>query len=136
MANPNPNEKTRFVKGQKSPSPGRPKAAKSVIEAAKANGELLTTVDLKIIISRYFFMYKDQLIAAINDPKTKAIDLIIASTIVAAIKNGDVGRAESLFIRCLGKVKDTVEVPHAEPCIIKRLDGSEVELGTKMGKTG
>lgn len=119
MANNNPPEHTRFKKGVSGNPGGKPKG-------------LLTIEVLKKAISKHLALSKDELKEVLNDKDSTALDLVVASTISKAIGNGDIAKVEYLFNRALGKVKDTIEVVQPEPVVIKRLNGEEVSLQTKL----
>lgn len=126
MANPNPPQHTRWKKGQS----GNPTGRRKLPVSLKGVSEL-TAEEIKRTIAKHFRMDKEELAKVLQNAKSPSLDLIIASTIAKAIKDGDISRAEYLFMRSLGKVKDVMEVVQPEPIVIKRKDGSEVELGTK-----
>lgn len=104
MANPNPSPKTRFPKGV-SPNPG----GKPSLPKELRNVKEFTVDELKRLIAKHFRMDKHQLARVLQDSDSPAINLIIASAIAKAIKEGDLHRAECLFMRSLGKVKEQVE---------------------------
>lgn len=109
---------TRFKKGQSGNPGGKPK-------------NLYTADDLKRSISIHFMMRKEQIDDVLADAQSKAIDLMICSAISRCIKEGDMARAEYMFVRLLGRVKDVLEVTRPEPVIIKRANGETVALDTK-----
>jgi len=122
-----PPEHTRWKKGQGSPNPGgRPKLPKEL-----AKTPLLSSEAIKRTISKHFAATKEELEKIKGDSTSSALDLVIVSTILKAIDHGDIGRAEMLFCRLVGRVKDFVEVIPPQPVIIHRLEGGTVELGTK-----
>lgn len=118
MANPNPPVHTRFKKGESGNKSGRPKG-------------LFTIDQLKKVIAKHFDMTKEELAAILTNPKSKAIDLIVCSAIARAIKDGDIAKAEYLFMRSLGRVTEKVEIQHPEPVVIQRPNGEEVTLDVK-----
>lgn len=126
MANPNPPEHTRFKKGVSGNPAGTRKLPLDLRKIAE-----MTADELKRIISKHFRMDKDELELVLNDPRSPTINLIIASTIARAIKEGDVYRAESLFQRSIGRVADAVEIEMPKPVVIQRLDGTIIELGSE-----
>jgi hypothetical protein len=118
MANPNPSKAHQFKKGTSGNLQGRPKG-------------LFTTDMLKAVIAKHFEMSKEEIAALLKNDKAKAIDLIVCSAIMKAIKDGDIGKAEYLFMRSLGKVMEKLEVAHPEPVIIQRANGDQVMLDVK-----
>ncbi len=68
----------------------------------------------------------------IGDPVTDAADLMICQIVLHAIKHGDQKRLEFILERTIGKVKETLEVIQPTPTVIRRRNGEEVELGTKI----
>lgn len=115
-----------FVKGQSGNPGGKPPLSPEL----KAIKEL-TVDELKRTISKYFRLSKDQVNEILEDGNLPSIDHLIASTICVAIKNGDIARAEYLFMRSLGKVTEKLEIERPEPVVIKRANGSEVSLEVK-----
>lgn len=113
----------RFKKG----ASGNPKGRPALSPELKAIKEL-TADELKRTIAKYFRMPKDDITAVLGMGVLPSLDHVIAATIVKAIQNGDILRAEYLFMRCLGKVKDVMEITQPEPVIIKRANGEEVSL--------
>src|SRR3990167_8854114 len=81
-------------------------------------------------------MNKNELLKILQDPKSSALNLIIVSAIISAIKNGDTAKAEYLFMRIIGKVTDKAEIILPEPFIIQTKDGGRINMGAKFdGKT-
>lgn len=105
MANPNPSEKTRFKKGQSGNPKGKRKLPLDLRKVAE-----LTADELQRTISKHFRMDKFQIAGVLQNPDSPALDLIIASTIAKAIKHGNINKAESLFLRCIGKVSDDIKI--------------------------
>ncbi len=126
MANPNPPEHTRWKKGQSGNPTGRRKLPVSLRSVAELSAD-----EIKRTIAKHFRMNKETLIKVIQNPASPALDLVVASTIAKAIKDGDIAKAEYLFMRSLGKVKDVMEVIQPDPVVIRRPSGEEVELTTQ-----
>lgn len=97
----------KFVKGQSGNPGGRPKVSPDLLNVKEVNSE-----ELKRRISKHFRMNEAEINEVIKNPDTISLDLILASTIATSIKNGDIGKAEYLFNRTAGKVKDSVMVEH------------------------
>lgn len=119
-----PPDNYKFKKGQSGNPSGRPKLLQELLGIRE-----LTSEELKRRIAKYMRMTLTHIEAVLMDPENIAIDLIIASALQKAIKEGDIAKAECLFNRALGRVKETMEVVQPEPIIIMRKDGSQVELG-------
>lgn len=118
MANKNPPKHTQFKKGVSGNQSGRPKG--------------LFTIDLlKKVIARHFDMTKEQVEKVLNDSRSKSIDLIICSAILKAIENGDINKAEYLFMRSLGRVTEKVEIQHPEPVVIQKANGEQLALDVR-----
>lgn len=118
-----PPEHTKWKKGISGNPGGRPRVPEHLRKVAE-----LTVDELKRTIALHFRMEKAEIAEVLRDPKSKALDLIIASAIVQAIKNGDMHKAEYLFLRSLGKVTEKLELQHPEPVVIQKLSGDIVSL--------
>jgi hypothetical protein len=113
----------RWQKGQSGNPSGKPK-------------NVFTAEELRKKIAKVLALTKEELAKVLQDKDSKALELVLASVVARAIKDGDIGKMEYLFMRTLGKVKDTMEITRPEPVIIQRLDGAEVRLETKLKKEG
>jgi hypothetical protein len=114
--NKNPNPGTRFRKGQSGNKSGRPK-------------DLLTRDKVKQVVSKYLDLPSDQIKILIEENKIPALDMIIVKMIDKGMEYGDCGRWNGLLDRCVGRVKDELEVTTPKPYIIRRRDGTEIEMG-------
>ena len=72
----------------------------------------------------------------VRDPATPMMEVIAAAILAQAAQKGDHVRLEFVLQRMIGKVKDALEVTVAKPFIIRRSDGSSVELGAEVKKLG
>lgn len=117
-----------FVPG-KPGGPGRPPLPPEVKEARR-----LTKTEFERIANRYLWTTEAGLEASAMDPETPAMERLIISILLTAIKAGDHAKAEWLAMRLLGKVQDKVEVSQPKPFVINRLDGSQMVLGAKLEK--
>lgn len=107
--------------------PGRP-ALPGDVKAARA----LNKVEFTRIINKYLHCTPQDLNAALNDPSTPVIEGIVCKILIECGLKGDTIRLAFLIERILGKVKDEVEVSLPKPTIIKRKDGTEVEMGARI----
>jgi hypothetical protein len=117
---------TRFKPGKS----GNPSGRKPLPDPLRGVAKL-TSDELSRTISLYFRMDINDLKEAIDNPKTTTLDLLIATTIALAIKNGDIQKAEYLFLRSLGRVTEKIEIQHPEPVAIQRLSGEILSLEVK-----
>lgn len=97
MANPDPSRASRFKPGQSGNPAGKPKG-------------MLTADQVSASIGRLAALTVDELKSKKTDPKTPAIEAIMASILVEAFEKGDFARLESLLSRGVGKVRDVAEV--------------------------
>lgn len=122
-------KKTQFKPGISGNPNGRPRLPEELKAARK-----LTRVQLEILINRYLSMSAAEMMVVAEDPCTPVLDLMIASIIKRAVVNGDQLRLDFILNRIVGKVIDNVEISYPKPTVIKRRDGSEVELGSELEK--
>lgn len=113
----------RYVKGQTGNPGGRAKMPADLRGIA-----VLTTEELKLTISKYFKCIKKELDDLVQNPKTPALDLILIKSILNSMSSGDLHKVEYLFLRCLGRVTDKIEIVHPEPTVINRSNGEQVLL--------
>lgn len=92
----NPNIKNYGFKPGKSGNPsGKPK-------------QLLTKDKVSSILGKFATMTRDQLQAVVSDSKSTMIEIMIASVMVRAAKDGDYARLDFLLSRSVGKVKEEI----------------------------
>ena len=84
---------------------GRPRLPAEVKESRALNH-----VTVPLIIDRYMKMGVQELQDVMKDPKTPAMELILAKVIVEAIRKGDQQRLSFLFDRLLGKQQENISV--------------------------
>ena len=93
----NPNIKNYgFKPGQSGNPSGKPK-------------QLLTKDKVSSILGKFATMTQEQLQAVVTDKKSTMIEIMIASVMVKAAKDGDYARLDFLLTRSVGKVKDEIE---------------------------
>lgn len=92
----------------------------------------LTKTEFERIANKHVWATEAGLLAAEKDPETPAIERVLISILLTAIKTGDHSKAEWIAMRLLGKVQDKLEVSQPKPFIVERLDGSQMVLGTKV----
>jgi len=85
-----------YKPGQSGNPGGRPKDA---IDRKKVDA----------IMNKFSHLSRAQLEAKVNSPETTMLELMIASVMVRAVKDGDASRLNFLLDRSIGKVKDVVE---------------------------
>ncbi len=119
----------QFKKGVSGNPSGRPKLPDR-LKGTKP----ITTDELKYTIAKHFKMDEGQIEGVLSNPQSISLDLIIAATIKRAYKDGDIAKAEYLFMRSLGKVTEKIELQHPEPVVITRPNGEQVLLGVEETK--
>jgi hypothetical protein len=72
--------------------------------------QLLTKDKVSSILGKFATMTRDQLQDVATDPKSSMIEIMIASIMVKAAKEGDYARLDFLLTRSIGKVKDELEL--------------------------
>lgn len=92
-----PLKEFQFKKGQSGNPSGKPKV-------------VFTAEELRKRIAKALSFNKEQLAEILHDKKSTSLDLVLASVIAKAIKDGDINKMEYLFNRSIGKVKDTLDV--------------------------
>lgn len=84
---------------------GRPKLHPDVMDIKP-----YTQRDLALIIRDMVDMEPEQILSLTQDPKTSCLKLMLASTIMKGVKEGDHSRIDFLFNRMIGKVKEVREL--------------------------
>lgn len=105
-------------------SNGRPKKDPLIKKAAK-----FTRTSIEALLTQFLYLNMDELNAVIEDAKRPTIDHFVAKILQIGIKTGDQQKLNFLLERIIGKVRDQIEHTVVRPTIIRRLDGSEVQLG-------
>lgn len=90
---------------------------------------MLKADQVKALIGKFWGLSRTQLQEVAQNPASSMGEIIIASIMAKAAKDGDYSRLSGLLDRAIGKVKDQVDVSVVKPTIIERLDGSRVEMG-------
>ena len=115
-----------FKKGQSGNPKGREPYPFELANAAK-----LTKSQVETALSKFMWLSKEEVKEYIEKPDTIAMDVLLGRIMLKAISSGDHMRMEFFFNRLIGKVQDKVEHSMPSPVIIKRKDGTEIELGVK-----
>lgn len=118
-----PPDKFKWKKGQSGNPSGKQKLPADLRSVA-----MITSEELKRLISKHFRFKIPELHKIVEDPESPAINVVLASTILEAAKKGDVQRAEYLFMRLVGRVTEKVEVQYPEPVVIERPNGEQMVL--------
>jgi len=74
---------------------------------------LLSKSEVEDLVSRCFNMTKVELKELIDNPKSKMIELHVASIIANGMKKGELYSFDGLLNRVIGKVKDEIAVENA-----------------------
>lgn len=120
---------TSFKPGQSGNPAGRRRMPPRLKEICPLSSE-----ELNLTISMHLRMNLEKLRNVMADPNTIALDLMIASSIMKAIEDGELAKAETLFLRSLGRVRDMIDIPRPEPVIIHRISGAQIELTTQTAE--
>ncbi len=91
-----PPEHTKWKPGQSGNISGRPRG-------------LLTVDEIRKMMDRFWRMSADDLLMVLENPKTTMGELMIASVMAKAAKDGDYSRLAFLMDRQVGKVKEEIE---------------------------
>ena len=98
----------------------------------QAEARRLTRAGLAAILNRAREMTHEQMMDALGRPETPAFEMMIIKCYMRIMEDGDMRQLDILLDRLVGKVKDEVDV-NIKPTVIKRRDGSTVELGMTKG---
>lgn len=96
MARVPPPEHTRWKPGTSGNEGGRPKG-------------LLTVDAVRQMMHRFWVMSAAELLTVLEDPKTPMGELMVASVMAKAAKDGDYARLAFLLDRQTGKIREEVE---------------------------
>jgi DNA-binding sugar fermentation-stimulating protein len=94
-----------FKKGVSANPKGRTRLPSEIVEARKLNRD-----SLEVALNKYLHMKRDALQAAIKNPDTPMLDVMIASIIAKAVQTGDNTRLDFLLNRTIGRIKEVVHV--------------------------
>lgn len=100
MANPRGVGGKRFQPGQSGNPGGRPKLPEELRKIKELHAE-----EVKRLFAKYARMTKEEVHAALNDQKTPIFEMVIASGLVKAVKEGDYTRLNFILDRTIGKPK-------------------------------
>lgn len=96
---------TQFKKGQSGNPKGRPKTREDLKKI-----KLMTADEASRLIQKIVDMDADKLADMMADPKTPALEIMVAKVVLKAIQEGDTSRINFIFDRTVGKVIDKREV--------------------------
>lgn len=106
--------------------PGRPKIPEDLKMARRLN-----KLELEKLLNKFLFMTPDEMTQRIQSSDVTAIEAMIGSIIIKAVKDGDQQRLNFILERLIGKVKDQIDLTVVKPFIIKRPNGELVEMGAE-----
>ena len=121
-----PPKDTRFKPGVSGNKGGRPKLPPEL----KAFKEI-SSEEVKRLFAKYARASKEELKEALQAENTPCIELVIASGLARAIKDGDYSKLNFILDRTIGKVAEKTSIDLPEPLIIKRRNGDEVYLAAE-----
>lgn len=96
MARPPPPEHTRWKKGQSGNPAGCPKG-------------LLKKDDIQALMGKFWRLDREGLQAVVHNPKSTMGEIMVASVIAKAAKDGDYARLSFLLDRMIGRPTEVVE---------------------------
>lgn len=126
MANPTGKGGRRFEKGVSGNPSGRPKR-----EAAIRQLKETTYKQFLDGLQKYGTLSRAEMQAELMRPDATMFEIMFGQIVASAAK-GDKDARQVLLERLWGKVTEKVEVAKPEPVIIKRANGEEVRLETKL----
>ena len=96
---------------------------------------LLTRSQVEALISKFSSLTRDQMQVVIQNPKSTMIEIMVASIMAKASKDGDYSRLQFLLERSIGKVKEQLEMLMPKPVVINRRDGTQLILGAEKSES-
>lgn len=105
-----------WKKGQ-SGNPRGPAVAPPDIRGARA----LTRVEFERVANKFLFSKKEEFQAAVRDPETPMLEMMIASIIQKGVIEGDERRMNFLLDRMVGKVVQPISAPDGSPMPVVQL---------------
>lgn len=117
---------TRFKKGQSGNPNGRPRIPEDLKMARRLN-----KLELEKLLNQFLFMTPPEMEERVKSADVTAIEAMIGSIIIKAVKDGDQQRLNFILERLIGKVKDQIDLTVVKPFIIKRPSGEIVEMGVE-----
>jgi hypothetical protein len=96
-----------FKPGRSANPGGQPRTPKEVQQVRQ-----MSALEFSRAISKFLFLTKPKLIEALKDPEINCMEALVGNMVARSINDGDVIRAQFLLDRCVGKVKETLEIKH------------------------
>lgn len=119
-----------FKPGQSGNPSGRPKLPEDIKKSRRMN-----QIEVARILNRFVNLSLDELKAEMNNPETRAMELMIGKVMIKAMTDGDHTRFNFILDRMIGKVTDKVEHTLPKPTVIKLVDeDAAVVLGHEKGE--
>jgi len=113
-----PPDHVKWKPGQSGNPSGRPKG-------------IIRSDEVQALLGRLWKLTREELQKIVQDPKSTMGEIMVASVMARAAKDGDASRLQFLLDRAVGKVRESLEVSMVKPYIAATLEGDIIELGVK-----
>lgn len=110
-----------FVKGKSGNPKGRPKATPE-----NKSLRALTAFRFNEIVQKYLHSNIEDLKVIMKDKKTPALDMMLLSAILTAIRAGDLKTLNLILDRIIGKPRDVVDITHYNKTDLSKLSLEEL----------
>lgn len=87
---------------------------------------LLTQSEISALIGKFWRMNREELQSIVSNPKSTMGEIMVASVMARAAKDGDYSRLEGLLTRGVGKVKEVSEVTHNYDDELRKVDREKI----------